>query len=125
MTVMSERDARRKGCPSLAGDPGSGNCRGSACMAWETDRDGTPEAAARIYQEDIDVLELSARANRGLREIAVTTVKDLVSLDERRIKRIPNIGKLTLRDITRALALHGLELGPAVETLHIGRCRRI
>lgn len=122
---MSERDARRKGCPFLAGDPAHGHCRGSACMAWETDRDSPPEAAARTYQEDIDVLELSARADKGLRGIGVTTIRDLVALDERRIKGIPNIGKLTFRDITDALAHHGLELGLAVETFHIGHCRRI
>lgn len=55
-------------------------------------------------------LELPIRAEHCLRYEDITTIERLVMCSEKRILKIPNMGKKSLNDIKDALARRGLHL---------------
>ncbi len=64
-----------------------------------------------IFDKKIDELELSMRAQNALQIDNVKKIGDLVQREEYELKRVPNIGKKTIKEIKDALSIVGLELG--------------
>jgi DNA-directed RNA polymerase alpha subunit len=55
-------------------------------------------------------IEMSVRAKNALRNENVITVKDLVQKKESDVRKIPNLGQVTLNEIKEILAIMGLYL---------------
>ena len=66
-----------------------------------------------LYKK-IEELELSVRSLNCLHGENITLVSELVKLTERRVLKIPRMGKKQLSEIEGALARHGLEFGTYV-----------
>jgi DNA-directed RNA polymerase alpha subunit len=58
----------------------------------------------------IDVLELPVRAHNCLCAESIYTVSDLVTKTEYELRKIPNMGKVSIKEIKEALARHNLRL---------------
>jgi DNA-directed RNA polymerase alpha subunit len=58
----------------------------------------------------IDVLELPVRAHNCLCAENIYTVSDLVTKTEYELRKIPNMGKVSIKEIKEALARHNLRL---------------
>lgn len=59
----------------------------------------------------VEDLELSIRSCNCLRNMQVTTVRELVQKTEAELMRVPNFGRKSLAELRELLALHGLYLG--------------
>ena len=66
-----------------------------------------------LYKK-IEELKLSVRSTNCLHAESITLVSELVKLTERRVLKIPRMGKKQLSEIEDALASHGLEFGTHV-----------
>jgi hypothetical protein len=66
-----------------------------------------------LYKK-IEELKLSVRSTNCLHAEKITLVSELVKLTERRVLKIPRMGKKQLSEIEDALASHGLEFGTHV-----------
>jgi DNA-directed RNA polymerase alpha subunit len=78
-----------------------------------------PEAARRFFDVRVEELELSVRADNCLKNANVRTVADLVQTTEAELLRMPNFGRVSLREIKEVLATLGLRLGMTLEELGI------
>lgn len=71
-----------------------------------------------VLELTIDHLELSVRARNVLNELPITTVSDLSHLSEDDLRRWPECGQHTMREIAKALQRAGgyhLDTEPIVE----------
>jgi DNA-directed RNA polymerase alpha subunit len=62
---------------------------------------------------DSDVQSLTqwtTRAANALGILKIKTVRDLIAINKRQLRHIPNLGKKSLREIENALSRHGLRL---------------
>ncbi len=64
-----------------------------------------------VLDQDLDVLDLNTRTKNALRGISVNSVRELVMVDELKIRATRDIGKAALANVKTALARHGLRLG--------------
>ena len=61
----------------------------------------------------VDSLSLGVRALNGLALLEVGTIRDLIRYSPRMLfERVPNMGRVTVKEIEDVLALHGLSLPP-------------
>lgn len=68
-----------------------------------------------IYNQEIDVLGLSAKINNSLRSEGLYYIGDLIQKSERDLLKTPNLGKRSLSEIVLALQDRGLTLGSELE----------
>ena len=64
----------------------------------------------------VDCLEINARASNCLKAAGIFTVHQLITKNEWDLRRLPNLGVGTLKDIIYALGRNGLTLKPEGET---------
>lgn len=64
-----------------------------------------------ILNQSIDILDLFTRSRSCLYAHNIHTVGDLIKLPESVVRKFPNLGIRSLRDIQQSLAAHGLSLG--------------
>jgi DNA-directed RNA polymerase subunit alpha len=72
--------------------------------------EGDAERSALLPRQ-INVLDLSVKAENALRAANVRTIADLVQLDEGEIAAIRNLGKIATKEIKKKLADRGLSFG--------------
>ena len=58
----------------------------------------------------INILGLSTRSTRGLRNDNIETIGQLIELAPHEVLRIPGLGRLSLNEITMSLSLYGFAL---------------
>ena len=58
----------------------------------------------------VDVLEINTRASNCLKAAGIFTIHQLINRNEWALRKIPNLGKGTLKDIIYALGSNGLTL---------------
>jgi DNA-directed RNA polymerase alpha subunit len=64
-----------------------------------------------VLDQQLENLEWSVRVWNCFREIGVKTVRDLVRLEPHELMRIPNFGRVSLREVEAELAQLKLHLG--------------
>ena len=72
-------------------------------------------AANKLLLENVDILELSVRADHCLRRAGIQTLGDLCKLSEAELARIRNMGVKSVREVVEKLAQHGLTLHQSCE----------
>jgi DNA-directed RNA polymerase alpha subunit len=63
-----------------------------------------------IVQEGIEKLNLTVRTERGLKAEGILTIQQLQSCTERRLMKIPNLGRKSITEIIEAIAALGYNL---------------
>lgn len=61
--------------------------------------------------QDIDVLYLSNRATKALREKQINKIKDIIALERQELLRIKNISNITVSEIEERLRVNKFKLG--------------
>jgi DNA-directed RNA polymerase subunit alpha len=69
---------------------------------WKLDED--------VVQHGIEKLNLTVRTERTLRAEGILTIQHLCGCTERRLLRLPNLGRKSLNEIIEQLAAQGYEL---------------
>ena len=64
----------------------------------------------KMLSYSIGELELTLRSTNALLADGINTIGELCNKHTYELKRIPNLGKVSIRDIVQALAEHGLKL---------------
>jgi DNA-directed RNA polymerase subunit alpha len=64
----------------------------------------------------VDVLEINARASNCLKAAGIFTIHQLINKTEWDLRKLPNLGKGTLKDIIYSLGSNGLTLKSEGET---------
>jgi DNA-directed RNA polymerase alpha subunit len=64
----------------------------------------------KMLSYSIGELELTMRSTNALLADGINTIGELCNKHTYELKRIPNLGKVSIRDIVQALAEHGLKL---------------
>ncbi len=64
-----------------------------------------------ILNKKIEDLEMSIRVTGSLNMHGIKTVGDITKMTESSLKRLPNIGRLSVNEIKHTLKDLGLELG--------------
>jgi len=77
--------------------------------------EGDGERTALI-QRQINVLDLSVRAENALRAANVKLISDLVQMDESEVAAIRNLGKIATKELKKKLADRGLSFGMRLGT---------
>lgn len=77
--------------------------------------EGDGERTALI-QRQINVLDLSVRAENALRAANIVLISDLVQMDEAEISAIRNLGKIATKELKKKLADRGLSFGMRLGT---------
>lgn len=77
--------------------------------------EGDNERTALI-QRQINVLDLSVRAENALRAANVKLISDLVQMDESEVAAIRNLGKIATKELKKKLADRGLSFGMRLGT---------
>ncbi|MCI0700913.1 MAG: AAA family ATPase, partial [Planctomycetia bacterium] len=74
---------------------------------------GTPAESTTLEEKlnwTLDKLELSVRATKSLETAGITTVRQLVVLNDDELLEVRSFNETTLREVKAKLALHGLSL---------------
>ncbi len=66
--------------------------------------------------DPIHVLELSSRTENALLRNDICTVGGLLAMPARRLRNLPGLGPVSVREICEALEAHGRALGQCLET---------
>jgi DNA-directed RNA polymerase subunit alpha len=77
--------------------------------------EGDGERTALI-QRQINVLDLSVRAENALRAANIKLISDLVQMDEAEVAAIRNLGKIATKELKKKLADRGLSFGMRLGT---------
>jgi DNA-directed RNA polymerase subunit alpha len=77
--------------------------------------EGDGERTALI-QRQINVLDLSVRAENALRAANIKLISDLVQMDESEVAAIRNLGKIATKELKKKLADRGLSFGMRLGT---------
>jgi DNA-directed RNA polymerase subunit alpha len=77
--------------------------------------EGDNERTALI-QRQINVLDLSVRAENALRAANIKLISDLVQMDESEVAAIRNLGKIATKELKKKLADRGLSFGMRLGT---------
>ena len=98
---IREFEALKKDNPKIAAE----------IMEMELERELALEAERkRLEKDSIDLLELAVRPYNCLKAENILTLTQLVGMTENELLKIPNMGKLSLKDIKTELARLGLKL---------------
>lgn len=82
-----------------------------------TDEDGRRENLVHNLDRSVNELELSVRAANCLKNVEMSTIRDLVQKSEADMLRTKNFGRKSLNEIKEVLAEMGLHLGMDLEEL--------
>ena len=74
----------------------------NAAMLWQVDDAG--------LSTPIDINQFTTRVRYALRHHQVETIGDFVRLTERDFIELPNVGRKSLAEVRRYLAMYGLKL---------------
>ena len=82
-------------------------------MKYEGPTDTVTSGSPRVelLSQAIDLLPVNVRAYNCLRTAKVTTIQELVQLNEVDLLKIRNLGRVTLKHIADVLSTYGLKLG--------------
>ncbi|MBE8157857.1 MAG: DNA-directed RNA polymerase subunit alpha [Betaproteobacteria bacterium] len=64
-----------------------------------------------LFNEKVDILELTVRSQNCLRQENIRYIGELVQKTERDMMRTPNLGRKSLLEIKQALGKHSLDIG--------------
>lgn len=67
-----------------------------------------------MYVRDLDI---STRSSNGLRMAGIVTIEDLIRHSDGDIRRLPNLGRNSVKEIKRCLSEMGLHLGMRIERI--------
>jgi len=68
-----------------------------------------------VLDQSVEILELSVRSSNALRNAGIFTINELLQRTERDVLRLPNVGRLSLKEIKDTLARHGLQLKDQID----------
>ena len=63
-----------------------------------------------LLDQSVDVLDLPIRPSNSLAFYGVKTLRELVALTDRDLLKMKNLGRVSLKEIKKQLAVHGLSL---------------
>jgi DNA-directed RNA polymerase subunit alpha len=71
----------------------------------------SPDLPAEIANSSIDVLDLSTRTYNALKRSDITTIGQLLQLDENKLGSVRNLGQKSVDEIRQQLQAHGYQGG--------------
>jgi DNA-directed RNA polymerase subunit alpha len=102
--------------PFVLFDPGMSDApvAGDPASSEFNQKNRQDDELQRMLDRPISDLELSVRARNCLDSANLTTMRDLVSMNESEVMKLKNLGKTSLTEIKSRLAERGLSLGMGV-----------
>jgi DNA-directed RNA polymerase subunit alpha len=86
----------------------------------KTDEDGRREVLMNNLDRSVNELELSVRAANCLKNVDLSTIRDLVQKTEAEMLKTKNFGRKSLNEIKEVLTDMGLSLGMDLEDMQMG-----